>query len=125
MTLATVSEIKLGLQRAEFVLHYQPIFRLEDQQVAGFVSKLSFLISLLTVAAVILSQAPDTDDDFGPEDPLVWADIERHFERADRKGGPSSGSMPDVETTTGDPSSDDVEPPHDAGPGRDKGAASE
>ena len=59
---------------------------LSDQQVAGFVSKLSFLLTLLTVAGVILSQAPDSDEDLGPEDPLVWADIERHFERADRRG---------------------------------------
>ena len=98
---------------------------LGDQQVAGFVSKLSFLITLLAVAAVILSQAPDTDDDFGPEDPLVWADIERHFERADRKGAPSGGSMPEVDTTTGDPSKEDVEPPNDPGPGHDQDAASE
>jgi len=59
---------------------------LNDQQVAGFVSKLTFLLTLLTVAGVILSQAPDTDEDLGPEDPLVWADVERHFERADRRG---------------------------------------
>ncbi len=55
-----------------------------DQQVAGFVSKLSFLLTLLTVAWVILMRAPDTDDDLGPEDPITWTDIERHFERADR-----------------------------------------
>ena len=48
-------------------------------------SKLSFLLTLLIVAGVVLAQAPDTDDDLGPEDPLVWADIERHFERADRR----------------------------------------
>jgi putative membrane protein len=59
---------------------------LADQQVAGFVSKLTFLLTLLTAAAVELVRAPDTDDDLGPEDPLVWADVERHFERADRRG---------------------------------------
>ncbi len=59
---------------------------LNDQQIAGFVSKLSFLLTLLIVAGVILARAPDTDEDLGPEDPLVWADIERHFERADRRG---------------------------------------
>ena len=112
-----------GLSKTPIFLQWQ-VYPAMDVD-SGFVSKLSFLISLLTVAAVILSQAPDTDDDFGPEDPLVWADIERHFERADRKGGPSGGSIPDLETATGDPSSDDVEPPNDAGPGRDKGAASE
>ena len=59
---------------------------LNDQQVAGFVSKLSFVLVLLAVAGVVLAQAPDTDDDLGPEDPLSWADIERHFERVDRRG---------------------------------------
>ena len=59
---------------------------LNDQQVAGFVSKLSFLFVLLSVAGVELARAPDSDDDLGPEDPLVWADVERHFERLDRRG---------------------------------------
>ena len=59
---------------------------LNDQQVAGFVSKLSFVLVLLAVAGAVLTQAPDTDDDLGPEDPLSWADVERHFERVDRHG---------------------------------------
>jgi putative membrane protein len=59
---------------------------LNDQQVAGFVSKLSFLFVLLSVAGVELARAPDSDDDLGPEDPLMWADVERHFERLDRRG---------------------------------------
>ncbi len=60
---------------------------LNDQQVAGFVSKLCMLLVLLVVGAVVLARTPSTDDDFGPEDPLVWADVERQFERADRSGG--------------------------------------
>lgn len=56
-----------------------------DQQVAGFVSKLSMLFVLLIVGAVILNRTPSTDDDFGPEDPLLWADVERQFERVDRQ----------------------------------------
>ena len=59
---------------------------LNDQQVAGFVSKLSFVLVLLAVAGMVLARAPDTDDDLGPEDPLSWADVERHFERVDRRG---------------------------------------
>lgn len=58
---------------------------LGDQQVAGFVSKLSFLLTLLIVAGLTLAGTPDSDDDLGPEDPLVWSDVERHFERVDRK----------------------------------------
>jgi cytochrome c oxidase assembly factor CtaG len=76
---------------------------LADQQIAGFVSKLSFLLTLLTTAAVELVRAPDSDDDLGPEDPLVWADIERHFERADRKGLATSGSTPEAPGTDGEP----------------------
>ena len=57
---------------------------LNDQQIAGFVSKLSMLIVLLSVGAVVLARAPLSDDEFGKDDPLVWADVERHFARADR-----------------------------------------
>ena len=57
-------------------------------------SKLSFLLTLLTTAAVELIRAPDSDDDLGPEDPLVWADVERHFERADRRGQAAVGAGP-------------------------------
>ena len=35
VTLATVSEIKLGLQRAEFVLHYQPKVHMQTGEVVG------------------------------------------------------------------------------------------
>ena len=97
---------------------------LADQQIAGFVSKLTFLLTLLTVAGAILAGAPETDEDLGPEDPLVWADVERHFERADRRGRPAA------EATTGRPSSREgsgaarpegdvpTGPPGDEGPDR-------
>jgi len=117
------------------VVHLRP---LNDQQVAGFVSKLSFVLVLLTVAGVILVQAPDTDDDLGPEDPLSWADVERHFERVDRRGrampepdslaagpggpgGPAAGPAgPDDPTGPDDPNDDsgaDTEPEPEAGTG--------
>ncbi len=67
---------------------------LNDQQVAGFLSKLSMLLVLLSVGAVVLARAPDTDDEFGPEDPLVWADVERQFERVDRRAGRRSDPVP-------------------------------
>ncbi len=59
---------------------------LNDQQVAGFVSKLSMLFVLLIVGAVVLARAPRTEEEFAVDDPLVWADVERQFERADRRG---------------------------------------
>jgi cytochrome c oxidase assembly factor CtaG len=59
---------------------------LNDQQVAGFVSKLSMLFVLLIVGAVVLARAPRSDEEFPVNEPLVWADVERQFERADRRG---------------------------------------
>jgi cytochrome c oxidase assembly factor CtaG len=59
---------------------------LNDQQMAGFVSKLTMLLVLLSVGGVVLAHASTTDDELGPNDPLVWADVERQFERADRQG---------------------------------------
>ncbi len=94
---------------------------LNDQQVAGFVSKLSFLLTLLVVAGVILANAPDSDEDLGPEDPLVWADIERHFERADRRGltvgAPSGAAGPGPDPHRSQPGSGDGpgSPPPDDG----------
>jgi len=77
-----------------------------DQQVSGFVSKLTFVLTLLSVAAAILVRAPDSDEDLGPEDPLVWADVQRHFERADRRGlvaSESTDSSPDSPADGGTP----------------------
>ncbi len=57
---------------------------LNDQQIAGFVSKLSMLLVLLSVGWVVLSRASTADEE-AANDPLVWADVERHFERVDRQ----------------------------------------
>ncbi len=62
---------------------------LNDQQIAGFVSKLSMLFVLLIVGAVVLSRAPRSEDELAADEPLVWADVERQFERVDRAGGRS------------------------------------
>jgi cytochrome c oxidase assembly factor CtaG len=70
---------------------------LNDQQIAGFVSKLSMLLVLLIVGGVVLSRAPLSDEEFARDDPLVWADVERQFERVDRKaprsGDPAPGKV--------------------------------
>jgi cytochrome c oxidase assembly factor CtaG len=58
---------------------------LNDQQISGFVSKLSMLIVLLTVAAVVLRRTQPTDEEDGSDEPLLWADVERELERADRR----------------------------------------
>lgn len=71
---------------------------LTDQQIAGFVSKLSMLLVLLIVGAVVLSRAPRTEDGLAGDEPLVWADVERQFERVDRRTARTSepGGDPDA-----------------------------
>ncbi len=70
---------------------------LNDQQLAGFVSKLTMLFTLLTVGAVVLARAPRSEAELGEDDPLVWADVEREFERVDRQ----SPKGPDRSDPTG------------------------
>ena len=68
---------------------------LNDQQIAGFISKLTMLFVLLIVGAVVLARAPRSDDELDPHDTLVWADVERQFERADRRGARTVGAPPE------------------------------
>jgi len=56
-----------------------------DQQISGFASKLTMLAVLLAVGAVVLSRAQRLDAETGGDDPLVWADVERELERAERR----------------------------------------
>jgi hypothetical protein len=70
---------------------------LNDQQIAGFVSKLTMLFVLLIVGAVVLSRAPRSEEEFG-SDELVWADVERQFERVDRQGTREVAVEPEVDT---------------------------
>jgi cytochrome c oxidase assembly factor CtaG len=55
-----------------------------DQQLAGFLAKLSTIAVLWTVAFVIMTRGQATA---GTEeaDPLLWTDVEREIERADRQ----------------------------------------
>jgi cytochrome c oxidase assembly factor CtaG len=78
---------------------------LNDQQIAGFVSKLSMLLVLLIVGAVVLSRAPRSEEELAGTEPLVWADVERQFERADRRGlGPVSAvGAEGADAPSGDP----------------------
>jgi putative membrane protein len=93
---------------------------LNDQQIAGFVSKLSMLLVLLIVGGVVLSRAPLSDEEFVRDDPLVWADVERQFERADRRNA-RAGSLRspsgEADSAPGDPAPGPGSPP--PGPGRD------
>lgn len=97
---------------------------LNDQQIAGFVSKLTMLLVLLSVGGVVLARAPASDEEFGADDQLVWADVEREFERADRQvtkrrsgdelpGGPAPPPAPGGGSLPG------ARPPSDPSPGWD------
>jgi cytochrome c oxidase assembly factor CtaG len=65
---------------SRLAIHLRP---LNDQQIAGFVSKLGMLLVLLAVGTFFLLR---TDEELSADDPLVWADVQRQFERADRGG---------------------------------------
>jgi cytochrome c oxidase assembly factor CtaG len=56
-----------------------------DQQLAGFLAKLSTIAVLWTVAFVIMMRAQGSDDAGVDGEPLVWSDVEREIERADRR----------------------------------------
>jgi putative membrane protein len=56
-----------------------------DQQLAGFAAKLSTIAVLWTVAFVIMSRAKVMDGDEEETEPLIWSDVEREIERADRR----------------------------------------
>lgn len=73
---------------------------LNDQQIAGFISKLTLLLVLLSVGGVVLARAPVSEDESDQDEPLVWADVEREFERADRRrpaGSPAGPPVSDAE----------------------------
>jgi cytochrome c oxidase assembly factor CtaG len=56
-----------------------------DQQLAGFLAKLCTIAVLWTVAFTVMTRSAavvGTDDDV---EPLMWADVEREIERADRR----------------------------------------
>ncbi len=55
-----------------------------DQELAGFVAKLSTIAVLWSVAFVIMTRA-ESADVAGRDEPLMWSDVEREIERADRR----------------------------------------
>ena len=81
--------------------HHGTVARLSpllDQELAGFLAKLSTIAVLWTVAFVIMTRAQAAETAGQDADPLVWSDVEREIERADRRerrqgssGPPTSG----------------------------------
>ncbi len=56
-----------------------------DQQLAGFLAKLSTIAVLWTVAFVIMTRGEGAERKGKDVDPLLWSDVERELERADRR----------------------------------------
>ncbi len=56
-----------------------------DQELAGFLAKLSTIAVLWTVAFVIMTRDRTAEFPGRDTDPLVWSDVEREIERADRR----------------------------------------
>jgi putative membrane protein len=56
-----------------------------DQQLAGFLAKLSTIAVLWTVAFVIMTRPSAADTTGRDTEPLMWSDVEREIERADRR----------------------------------------
>ncbi len=82
------------LYRAYDHQHFAGMSPLLDQQLAGFAAKLGTIAVLWVVAFVIMSRAQGDErrDDMDP--PLVWSDVEREIERAERKGRWSKWAPP-------------------------------
>jgi cytochrome c oxidase assembly factor CtaG len=56
-----------------------------DQQLAGFLAKLSTIAVLWTVAFTLMTRPSVRTDADEDADPLMWSDVEREIERADRR----------------------------------------
>jgi len=77
---------------------------LTDQQLAGFAAKLGTIAVLWTVAFVILTRGERAGDVGEDHEPLTWADVERHLERAERRERRRRVWLPDLgERTDGGP----------------------
>ncbi len=64
------------------IFHVSPLL---DQQLAGFVAKFVTIAVLWGVAFVGLAKAQHALSQGQDPDPLLWSDVERHLERAERR----------------------------------------
>jgi cytochrome c oxidase assembly factor CtaG len=78
------------------VLGMSPVL---DQQLAGFLAKLSTIAVLWTVAFTLMTRSQLTAGTEEDAEPLIWSDVEREIERAERREErnrrPHSSSHPD------------------------------
>jgi cytochrome c oxidase assembly factor CtaG len=70
-----------------------------DQQLAGFAAKLSTIAVLWTVAFIVMSRAKVMDGNEEETEPLIWSDVEREIERADRRDRWAKWMPPSAEPT--------------------------
>jgi cytochrome c oxidase assembly factor CtaG len=76
------------------VLGMSPVL---DQQLAGFLAKLSTIAVLWTVAFTLMTRSQVTAGAEEDAEPLIWSDVEREIERAERRerrNRPSQASSP-------------------------------
>jgi cytochrome c oxidase assembly factor CtaG len=76
------------------VLGMSPVL---DQQLAGFLAKLSTIAVLWTVAFTLMTRSQATAGTDEDTEPLIWSDVEREIERADRRdqrGRRPHGALP-------------------------------
>jgi cytochrome c oxidase assembly factor CtaG len=64
------------------VLGMSPVL---DQQLAGFLAKLSTIAVLWTVAFTLMTRSQPTAGADEDAEPLIWSDVKREIERADRR----------------------------------------
>jgi cytochrome c oxidase assembly factor CtaG len=74
-----------------------------DQQLAGFVAKFATIAVLWTVAFVDLSRAQHALSQGQDPDPLLWSDVERHLERAERRARRRAWLPPRADRSEGRP----------------------
>jgi len=84
-----------------------------DQQLAGFVAKFATITVLWTVAFVSLSRAQRAISTGRDPDPLRWSDVERHFERAERRERRRPWLPPTYRDPPPAPDDDDLRRPED------------
>ncbi len=63
------------------VFHLSPLL---DQELSGFVAKLGTIFVLWTVAFVVMTRGETAEAHGRDGEPLMWSDVEREIERADR-----------------------------------------
>jgi cytochrome c oxidase assembly factor CtaG len=91
-----------------------------DQQLSGFVAKLTTIVVLWAVAFTIMMRAQMHADTGQDADPLLWSDVEREIERAERRSQrtppeaakPGSGQPQSGQPESGRPESG--QPPENA-----------